>query len=55
MATQRIDFIDLAKGVCIMLIVIGHCGVTINIPGYNTFVMPAFYLLSGLFFKDYGG
>lgn len=38
-----------------MLIVIGHCGVTINIPGYNTFVMPAFYLLSGLFFKDYGG
>ena len=53
--TQRIDFIDLAKGVCILLIVIGHCGVNINILGYNTTVMPAFYVLSGLLFKTYGG
>ena len=55
MATQRIDFIDLAKGVCIFLVVIGHCGVPINIPGFEIVRMPLYFILSGLFFKDYGG
>lgn len=52
---QRIDFIDLAKGVCIFLVVIGHCGIPINIPGFEIVRMPLYFILSGLFFKDYGG
>lgn len=55
MATQRIDFIDLAKGVCIFLVVIGHCGVPIDIPGFEIVRMPLYFILSGLFFKEYGG
>lgn len=27
---KRIDFVDLAKGCCIILVVIGHCGVSKN-------------------------
>lgn len=54
---QRIQFIDLAKGICIILVVLGHL-----VPVFNenlTFVfcfrMPLYFCLSGLFFKDYGG
>lgn len=54
---ERIAFIDLAKGVCILLVVLGHL-----VPVFNeslTFVfcfrMPLYFCLSGLFFKDYGG
>ena len=53
--TQRIDFIDLAKGVCILLVVVGHCGAPIDIPGYEIVRMPLYFILSGLFFKEYGG
>lgn len=53
--TQRIDFIDLAKGICIFLVVIGHCGAPIDIPGYEIVRMPLYFILSGLFFKTYGG
>lgn len=53
--TQRIEFIDLAKGVCILLVVLGHAGAPINIPGFNMMRMPLYFILSGLFFKDYGG
>ena len=52
---KRIDFVDLAKGCCIILVVIGHCGVSKNIPGYEIVRMPLYFILSGLFFKDYGG
>lgn len=52
--TKRIDFIDLAKGICIFLVVIGHCGAPIDIPGYNIVRMPLYFILSGLFFKTYG-
>lgn len=52
---KRIEFIDLAKGVCILLVVAGHCGVPIPIPGFNMMRMPLYFILSGLFFKDYGG
>ncbi len=53
--THRIDFIDLAKGICIFLVVAGHCGAPINIPGYDIVRMPLYFILSGLFFKTYGG
>lgn len=52
---KRIDFIDLAKGICIIMVVIGHCGAPIEIPGWEIARMPLYFILSGLFFKDYGG
>ena len=54
-AKKRIEFIDLAKGVCILMVVMGHCGFPINVPGWEIVRMPLYFILSGLFFKDYGG
>ena len=55
MSQKRIEFIDLAKGICIILVVIGHCGAPVVIPGLEIVRMPLYFILSGLFFKDYGG
>lgn len=56
---QRIEFIDLAKGICILLVVSLHVfGATVSgkyIGITNMFRMPLYFLLSGLFFKTYGG
>lgn len=50
---KRIQFIDLAKGVCITLVVLYHCH--IETP-YLVFIrMPLYFILSGLFFKTYDG
>ena len=56
----RIDFIDLAKGFCIILVVLthidSHCG--FHYPGeigLKIFRMPLYFFLSGLFFKEYDG
>lgn len=58
---ERIEFIDLAKGFCILLVVLRH---TANFTGYDfiydydifqTCRMPLYYFLSGLFFKLYEG
>lgn len=48
---KRIDFIDLAKGICIMQVVLGHCGYPFleNMPGFNIVSMPLFFILSGMF------
>ena len=60
---KRIEYIDLAKGICILLVVLDH------ISGYGYFSngnypmndifeqtrMPLYFILSGLFFKDYPG
>jgi len=54
MNNNRIEFIDLAKGICIILVVIGHCGVNVSIPGLEIVRMPLYFILSGLFFKTYG-
>lgn len=51
---KRIEFIDLAKGVCILMVIITHI-TYFEIPGLQTMRMPLYYILSGLFFKDYGG
>lgn len=51
---QRIEFIDLAKGICIFLVVMVHCGIFFNMPGLSAVRMPLYFVLSGLFFKDYG-
>lgn len=42
--TKRIEFIDLAKGICIILVVIGHCGVSHDIPGYEMVRMPLYFM-----------
>lgn len=56
--SQRIEFIDLAKGICISLVVLLHVfgelsGDIIQI--MNLFRMPLYFVLSGLFFKTYDG
>ncbi len=52
---RRIEFIDLAKGVCIILIILGHTGFSVDFPGLTAMRTPLYFTLSGLFFKDYGG
>lgn len=54
-AKNRIEFIDLAKGICILLIIVGHSGVEVDYPGLSAMRTPLYLTLSGLFFKDYGG
>lgn len=51
MSQKRIEFIDLAKGVCMIAIVLGHCGIGIN--GATT--LPLYLMISGMFFKKYDG
>lgn len=58
MNKQRIEFIDLAKGICISLVVLLHVygdlsGTFIKV--MNLFRMPLYFVLSGLFFKTYDG
>lgn len=57
---QRIEYIDLAKGICILMVVFLHCtsdggGFPILENKLCTFRMPLYFILSGLFFKEYGG
>ncbi len=54
MEKQRIEFIDLAKGICIILVVMGHCEIHPNGIAIENMQMPVFFLLSGIFFKSYG-
>lgn len=52
----RIEFIDLAKGVCIILVVLFHAQIlTPSTPLLGALRMPLYFFLSGLFFKSYGG
>ncbi len=58
---QRIEYIDLAKGICICLVVWNHIteGGTLIQSCLDdmifSFRMPLYFFLSGLFFKAYGG
>ena len=58
--SKRIDFIDLAKGFCIILVVLTHVNTYFNIEYplkdvLASFRMPLYFILSGIFFKTYGG
>lgn len=60
MPTKRIPYIDLAKGICILLVVAGHVFRYFGFDDPFTrtismFRMPLYYILSGLFFKTYEG
>lgn len=60
---ERIGYIDLAKGICILLVVLDHVANegyfwSGNYPLNEVFDqmrMPLYFILSGLFFKDYPG
>lgn len=55
MEKQRIEFIDLAKGICIIWVILWHINILpMYIPGLNSVRMPLYFILSGLFFKTYG-
>ena len=58
--TKRIDYIDLAKGVCILLVVLSHIMTyyKVSFPydsALKCFRMPLYFFLSGVFFKQYEG
>lgn len=58
--TKRINYIDLAKGFCITLVVLYHVLQHFRVQSefvylLSAFLMPLFFFLSGLFFKEYEG
>ena len=60
MEKGRIEFIDLAKGFCIILVVFNHVHKFYDPPyllddTFKVFRMPLYFFLSGLFFKSYEG
>jgi len=61
MAKQRIEYIDLAKGFCIILVVFHHANTALDNIDFAlrdalcVFRMPLYFFLSGLFFKTYEG
>lgn len=62
MPKERISYIDFMKGLCIILIVIGHIpnfSFDAILPNLNfalkSFRIPLYFFLSGLFFKTYNG
>lgn len=52
---KRIEYIDLAKAIAILLMVLGHCASLNDIPLIRSviysFHMPLFFIISGYFFK----
>lgn len=53
---KRIAWIDLAKGVCICLVILHHLSwEPAGSPIMLQIRMPLYFILSGLFFKNYGG
>ena len=58
MDKKRIAYIDKAKGVAILLVILGHCCGSVEEP-INRFIlsfhMPLFFFLSGLLAKPVSG
>ena len=58
--SNRVEWIDTAKGICILLVVLYHCALLAR-SSYpcsrvaQTFRMPLYFILSGIFFKKYEG
>lgn len=60
MEKQRIEFIDLAKGFCIILVVLYHLSEYYQLAMpfgnfFKAFRLPLYFFLSGMFFKEYNG
>lgn len=56
---KRIDFVDLTKGICIILVVMAHIGGAFNKFDNDSMIasfrMPLYFFISGIFFKSYEG
>lgn len=56
---KRIDFVDLTKEVCIILVVMAHIGGAFEKLDYHSMIasfrMPLYFFISGIFFKSYEG
>ena len=57
--TNRIEYIDTAKGLCILLVIYHHAQNYVNFLSpiddvLQSFRMPLYFTLSGIFFKTYG-
>lgn len=57
--SKRVEWVDTAKGICILLVVLHHCAQVLQASyplqrDFLTFRMPLYFILSGLFFKQYG-
>ncbi len=50
-SNQRIEYLDLAKGVCILIVVFLHADISSSL--LTPLYLPLFFVLSGFFFKDY--
>src|SRR5512144_3032083 len=52
---KRLEYIDIAKGIGILLVVMGHNDFSLVSPFFYKFIyafhMPLFFFLSGMFFK----
>lgn len=59
MGLKRIEYIDLMKGICIILIILLHSSVGFHYDYINDMLknmrIPLYFCLSGLFFKEYNG
>lgn len=51
---KRIDYFDLMKGVCIIFVILHHCEV-FQTDWLRCTRMPLYFMLSGMFFKQYSG
>lgn len=52
-ATARNQAMDIAKGIVIICMVLGHCALLWDIhPFFNSFHMPFFFIVSGYFFRE---
>ena len=51
MANNRIEYIDTAKGLCMLLIVASHVGISDPWPGAYSVRVILFFVLSGFFFS----
>lgn len=56
---RRIDFVDLTKGICIILVIMTHIGGAFDQLDKHSmlscFRMPLYFFISGVFFKSYEG
>ncbi|MCD8031948.1 MAG: acyltransferase [Bacteroides sp.] len=56
---RRIEFVDLTKGICIILVVMSHIGGAFDKLDSHSMIaafrMPLYFFISGLFFKSYEG
>ena len=52
---KRDDTFDIIKGICILLMIVGHCSINAILANViYSFHMPVFFFIAGFFFKQYG-